>query len=177
MVVYLDGVHPLHHRGICVDAVITFLHILNIISQRERKLDRWRVNLRVQTTRRQPVWYLCTPHRWPLFGKGWVRWAVRVKWGGEGGYNQGHERKNTFILEFLVLSEGPGPDGPHASCWWGQFCLQKSTLLVCDCVKSSEQSFHVWHFLDTIAPSSWYLWSTKKETYDLDLNALTSNVW
>jgi len=40
MVVYLDGVHPLHHRGICVDAVITFLHILNIISQRERKLDR-----------------------------------------------------------------------------------------------------------------------------------------
>ena len=40
MVAYLDGVHPLRHRGICVDAVITFLHILNIISQRERKLDR-----------------------------------------------------------------------------------------------------------------------------------------
>ena len=44
-------------------------------------------------------------------------------------------------------------DGPCASCWYGPLHVQKLTLLVCNDVKSPGQSFHVWHFLDKIAPS------------------------
>jgi len=42
---------------------------------------------------------------------------------------------------------------PNASRWYGRICMQNSTLLMFDCVKSPEQFFPVWHFLHEIAPS------------------------
>jgi len=56
-----------------------------------------------------------------------------------------------LFLPVCVVTR-PGPDGLNASRWYGRLRVQKSTLMVFNDVKSLGQSFHMWHFLDKIAP-------------------------
>jgi len=43
----------------------------------------------------------------------------------------------------------------------GDFACRKLPLSVLDCVHAPGQSFHHWHFLDKLAPFSWYSWITE----------------
>ena len=69
--------------------------------------------------------------------------------------------------DFWVPNSRPRPDGQNVSGWYGQLRVQKSVLSVFNDVKSPGQSFNALHFLDTIAPSTWYSWIIRSSSLSL----------
>jgi len=76
--------------------------------------------------------------------------------GGDGGKTK--KKKNKKIYWWPTQKKPqPGSDGPNASRWYGRLCGPILPLSLPNSDQLWQQSFHVWHYLEKIAPSSWYL--------------------
>jgi len=95
---------------------------------------------------------------------------------GDGGWETKEIDRKIFRYPKKIQ---PMPDGSNASGWYGWLRGLISLLSVFNSVQLSQQSFHVWHFLTRIDPSSDNrgLLATPKEIYDLNLSAVTLSTW
>jgi len=66
------------------------------------------------------------------------------------------KRKRTKKLLLSPKENQPGPDGLYASGWYGRLREPISPLSLINSDQLQQQSFHEWHFLEKIAPSSRY---------------------
>jgi len=85
-----------------------------------------------------------------------TRFTMWLLW-GDGSEAQKEKNKKS-CWHPTQKTERPKLDGPNASGLYRWLCGPISPLLQFNSVQLSEQSFHVLHFLDTIAPSFGLFW-------------------